>query len=97
MFQDACEDSLYNVVLDQLKSWIKTWLPLYVGVQVQGQLGICHKHWCDLVFYTEKGFVVDLIYFDELFYKEIVAKLISFFEKYLFKAVRQSSNIYQWL
>lgn len=41
-------------------------------IQLQGQVGVCHKNCCDCVFFTKKGFIVDRIYFDEEMYKNIV-------------------------
>lgn len=48
--------------------------------QVQGQLGITGRSWCDFVGYTEKGFHCERITYDEDFWtKELLPKLISFF------------------
>lgn len=88
MPKDACIDDHYHVVLDENENIrLKFDSPWYV--QIQGQLGVCQKQWCDFVFYTKKGFVVDRIYFDELVFQRIVEKSQMFFEKYLFRALRK--------
>lgn len=88
MPKDACIDDHYHVVLDENENIrLKFDSPWYV--QIQGQLGVCQKQWCDFVFYTKKGFIVDRIYFDELVFQRIVEKSQMFFEKYLFRALRK--------
>ncbi len=36
--------------------------------QVQGQMAITKREWCDFVVYTEKGLSIERIHFDELFW-----------------------------
>ena len=49
--------------------------------QVQGQMGVGMRLWCDFVTYTQKGIHVERIEFNDTFWKELLPKLISFFEK----------------
>ena len=42
--------------------------------QVQGQMGIGGREWCDFVVYTNKGINVDRISFDKTFWEELLAK-----------------------
>ena len=49
--------------------------------QVQGQMAIGGRTWCDFIIYTEKGIIVERISFDELFWEtELLPKLIQFCE-----------------
>lgn len=52
-------------------------------VQIQGQLGVTKMKWCDFVFYTRRGIVVDRIQFDKEFFDKIVEKCDHFFNKYV--------------
>ncbi len=47
--------------------------------QVQGQMAICSRKWCDFVIYTNKGISVQRIKFDESFWKDMLLKLKSFY------------------
>lgn len=60
--------------------------------QIQGQLGISGRKWCDFIIFTKKGFAVDRIYFDDDFFKRIVEKCKTFFEKYIVKSLCDTSN-----
>lgn len=68
---EACMGYHYHVALDEnvrLKidsSWY---------IQIQGQLGVCYKNWCDFVYFTKKGFVKCIYIFYEKMYKNIVNK-----------------------
>ena len=49
--------------------------------QVQGQMAIGRKQWCDFIIYTEKGLSVERIPFSEEFWVgEALPKLVEFFE-----------------
>ena len=49
--------------------------------QVQGQMGIGERPWCDFVIYTSKGVSIERINFDQHFWKcELLPKLISFYD-----------------
>lgn len=88
MPNDACIDDQYHVVLDENEN-IRLKFDSPWNVQIQGQLGVCQKQWCDFVFYTKKSFIVDRIYFDEFIFQKIAEKSQMFFEKYLFRALRK--------
>ena len=46
--------------------------------QVQGQLGITRRPWCDFVVWTPKGMSVERIHFDRIFWEEMKPKLVRF-------------------
>ena len=49
--------------------------------QVQGQLGIGNKPWCDFVIYTRRGLNVERIHFDQVFWNNrLLPKLIEFYD-----------------
>ena len=49
--------------------------------QIQGQMAISGRSWCDFVVYTLKGLSVERISFDSSFWeKELLPKLISFYD-----------------
>ena len=47
--------------------------------QVQGQMGVSGKTWCDFFVWTMKGCTVERIHFDENLWKEMVQKLTIFY------------------
>lgn len=47
--------------------------------QVQGQLALTSRKWCDFVVWTLKGLAIHRIYFDELFWNDMQTKLKSFY------------------
>ena len=52
--------------------------------QVQGQMAITGRTWCDFVVYTTKGIAVERITFDKLFWEnELLPKLVDFFDNYV--------------
>ena len=52
--------------------------------QVQGQMAITGRSWCDFVMYTEKGLSVERIPFDSTFWeKELLPKLVAFYDNCL--------------
>ena len=52
--------------------------------QVQGQMAITERAWCDFVVYTSKGIAIDRIAFDKLFWEnELLPKLVDFFDNCL--------------
>ena len=49
--------------------------------QVQGQMAISQRNWCDFVIYTNKGLSVERITFDSVFWEsELLPKLTSFYD-----------------
>ena len=47
--------------------------------QVQGQMAITGRKWCDFVVYTEQDISVDRISFDLKFWKDLLQRLFSFY------------------
>lgn len=47
--------------------------------QVQGQMAIGERAWCDFVVYTQKGFSIQRIYFNKTFWNNAFPKLKSFY------------------
>ena len=83
---EACKDDHYHLYLDENNDTrLKQTSPWYI--QIQGQMGICKVLWCDFVFFTRKGIVIDRIEFDPEIYSEIVKKCNKFFEKYVITAL----------
>ena len=84
--KEACADHHYHVYLnenDEVK--LKENSPWYI--QIQGQLGVCKRKWCDFVLFTKKGYEVDRIYFDKHIYEQIVRKCKTFYERYIIDAL----------
>jgi hypothetical protein len=51
--------------------------------QVQGQMAITGRNWCDFVVYTEEGIFVESINFDPEFWEDLLKKLILFYDNCL--------------
>lgn len=51
--------------------------------QVQGQMAIGGRMWCDFVIFTEKGISVERILFDFLYWEDLLPKLTLFWERCL--------------
>ncbi len=47
--------------------------------QVQGKMAVCSKKWCNFVVYTNSGTSVERIDFNEIFWKDMLVKLNSFY------------------
>jgi len=48
--------------------------------QIQGQMGIGNRPWCDFVVYTLKGLSVSRVKFDSKFWEDALPKLASFYD-----------------
>lgn len=59
--------------------------------QVQGQMAICHRPWCDFVFYTNRGISVSRVHFDAGYWEDMLQKLSTFYDKYIFPALTTQS------
>ncbi|XP_070575137.1 uncharacterized protein [Ptychodera flava] len=55
--------------------------------QVQGQMAITQRPWCDFLVYTAHGYILERIYFDEKYWNGILQNLVYFFENYLAEAL----------
>jgi hypothetical protein len=51
--------------------------------QIQGQMALTGRHWCDFFVWTLKGHYVERIPFDASFWKEMSSKLNLFYEHYV--------------
>ena len=52
--------------------------------QVQGQMAVENRPWCDFVVYTSKGISIERIHFDDNFWeKQLLPKLTEFYDKCL--------------
>lgn len=78
-------DDSNNVKLKTNTSWY---------YQIQTQLGVCDRKWCDFVLYTQKGISVDRISFDNTLFEMIaIASNSNFvFNKYVIPALKKSTN-----
>lgn len=51
--------------------------------QVQMQLALTCQTWCDFVFYTSKGMVIDRVQFDAVYWEKLQSSILSFYFKYV--------------
>lgn len=49
--------------------------------QVQGQMAICKRNWCDLVIWTPTSLTIERIPFDTDFWKNTLQKLEKFYDR----------------
>ena len=76
---EACRSPGFFCKLDNGQPKLVHSHPYYS--QVQGQMGIGERSWCDFVIYTEKGISVERIpYNSEFWEKELLPKLVHFWE-----------------
>lgn len=77
MPKDPCIDDHYHVVLDENENIrLKFDSPRYV--QIQGQLGVCQKQWCDFVFYTKKALLLIVYILMNSSFRELLKNLRCF-------------------
>lgn len=51
--------------------------------QIQAQLEVCNKKWCDFFIFTKHGFHLERIEFDKLLVNNMLISVDSFFERYV--------------
>ena len=51
--------------------------------QIQMQLAISTRTWCDFIFYTSKGMVIDRVNFDEEHWDKLLIKVLNFYFEYM--------------
>lgn len=51
----------YHLTLDENEN-VRLKIDSSWYIQIQGQLGVCYKNWCDFVYFTKKGFIVKRTY-----------------------------------
>ena len=77
----ACSDSSFCCTFDSQTASIMLKKTHSYYCQVQGQMGIGERSWCDFVIYTKRGIHVQRIWFDEAFWNlEHLPKLTSFYD-----------------
>ena len=59
---------------------------------IQMQLALTTQTWCDFVFYTSKGLVIDLIRFDKDYWEELVLQILNFYFTYMFDQLIEKSK-----
>lgn len=52
----------YHLTLDENEN-VRLKIDSSWYIQIQGQLGVCYKNWCDFVYFTKKGFINAHIFF----------------------------------
>ena len=80
--KDACADPSFCCELVQCdgKEQLKLKRSHIYYSQVQGQMAIGHRTWCDFIVYTTKGMSIERIYFENLFWDgELLPKLTNFY------------------
>ena len=55
--------------------------------QVQGEMAVCHRSWCDFVVWAKAGIFIECISFDELFWQNMLSSLKEFFRGALLPAL----------
>ena len=73
----------FQIHNDQVK--LKTDTSSSYSCQIQCQLGVTQRKWCDLVIYTHVDIFVTRIDFDSVFWSETTDKLVTFYKQYIFK------------
>ena len=48
--------------------------------QIQGQMAVGECTWCDFVVYTQKGCSIQQIYFNKIFWDNLLSKLTTFYD-----------------
>ena len=77
----ACDDSHFCCVIDAATGNVRLKETHHYYAQVQGQMGIGERPWCDFVVYTKKGLSVQRISFDRTFWLDkLLPKLVSFYD-----------------
>ena len=62
--------------------------------QVQGQLAIGNRPWCDFIVYTQKGLSIDRVNFDREFWSnKLYPKLIEFYDNCIAPEIVSPDNI----
>ena len=77
----ATQCDKYNLCLEDGSVKLKKDTKWYT--QIQTQLGVTKKSWCDFVFFTRKGLSVERIEFDSEYFKHCQSKAKAFFFKFL--------------
>lgn len=76
---EACRDSTFCCNLDAQSGSLMLKKSHDYYCQIQGQMALGERPWCDFVIYTQRGIHVQRIHFHEVFWRELLPKLISFY------------------
>lgn len=79
--KDACSDSGFSCIVDENTGCLLLKQNHAYFAQVQGQMAIGGRPWCDFVIYTSQGISVQRIKYDESYWSnELLPKLITFYD-----------------
>ena len=67
-------DDSGNIKLSKKSSWF---------TQIQGQMGVTGREWCDFVLYTQRDIFIERIYFDLDLWLHILSKCELFYRKFI--------------
>ena len=59
--------------------------------QIQMQLSMTTQTWCDFIFYTSKGMVIDRIQYDKSFWEILQNKVVNFYFNYMLPEIVETS------
>ena len=77
---EACSDSKFCCELNDGMIRLKNSHSYFC--QIQGQMAICKRQWCDFVIYTTKGIAINRVHFNEEFWtSQLLPCLIEFYSK----------------
>ena len=60
--------------------------------QIQGQMAICKRKWCDFVIWTPKEMTTERIVFDPIFWQEMLPKLELFYDRAILPELASPQN-----
>ena len=60
--------------------------------QIQMQLGLTTQTWCDFVFYTSKGLVIDCITYDKVYWGTLRKRVLNFYFNYMLDEIIEKIN-----
>ena len=75
----AAAESSFYCKLDS-SGYVKLKHTHHYYAQVQGQMAIGDRPWCDFVIYTSKGISIERINFDRKYWEENLQKLVTFYD-----------------
>lgn len=81
--EEACSRSSFFCTFDQTTSKVKLARSHPYYCQVQGQMAITKRQWCDFIVFTTKGTSIERIHFDPHFWKDLLHCLIEFYDNCL--------------
>ena len=77
--EEACLASNFYCNLDSTRK-LKLKETHQYFAQVQGQMAIGERTWCDFMVYTQKGLSIERIRFNKIFWENTFSKLKSFYD-----------------